>query len=544
MKAVKIQKMVVKGKRCINGILVIYNHNLCPYASNMFEHIKAFRENSRFPVWEVNTHFGFPEVLRELEFKVIVLHYSIFGWTSVFLSEEFLEYLGESGDSYKIAFFQDEYRYWPERSEVLNRFKVDCVYTCIEPEYYDATYRKYTRVPRLVTYLPGYVSEEMVRWAGEVIKPDRQRRIDVGYRGRRSYHYMGKAAREKHEIGTRFLELASGSGLSMDITSEESKRIYGRQWLGFLGDCRAVLGVEAGVSIFDIDNVVIPQYQKMVAENPEITFEEVYGRLLFQYDGKGIYYRTMSPRVFEAAAVRSCQILFEGRYSGILEPMVHYIPLKKDFSNFEEVLRMYRDESIRRELTENAHRDLISSGRYSYREFMREFDEGLEAAGVEIGIPGEVEDRVTEWLNEGGRSLLVKKIGVQQREYQELVNRDVALQVQYMEQQRQLQKLAEAHQSLQVQYMEQQKRLQQLIGQRAALQGPEIGNSDWNSVIRPRELNFHGAGAYTGGWGRFVKVTLTNWGRSSKVFIANALRACPLVYKVVRSIWSGFQKSE
>jgi len=48
-----------------------------------------------------------------------------------------------------------------------------------------------------------------------------------------------------------------------------------------------VLGVEAGVSIFDIDNVVIPQYQKMVAEKPEITFEEVYGRLLFQYDGKG-----------------------------------------------------------------------------------------------------------------------------------------------------------------------------------------------------------------------------------------------------------------
>ena len=57
----------------------------------------------------------------------------------------------------------------------------------------------------------------------------------------------------------------------------------------------------------------------------------MYERLLAQYDGKGVYYLTMSPRVFEAAAVRSCQILFEGRYSGILEPMVHYIPLKKDF---------------------------------------------------------------------------------------------------------------------------------------------------------------------------------------------------------------------
>ena len=52
-----------------------------------------------------------------------------------------------------------------------------------------------------------------------------------------------------------------------------------------------------------------------------------------------VYYRTISPRHFEAAAFRICQVLFEGRYSGVLEPMVHYIPLKKDFSNIDEVIR-------------------------------------------------------------------------------------------------------------------------------------------------------------------------------------------------------------
>jgi len=61
---------------------------------------------------------AFPEVLRELEFKVIVLHYSLFLLAAV-LSEgmSFWSILCESGNSYKIAFFQDEYRYWPERSE-------------------------------------------------------------------------------------------------------------------------------------------------------------------------------------------------------------------------------------------------------------------------------------------------------------------------------------------------------------------------------------------------------------------------------------------
>ena len=47
--------------------------------------------------------------------------------------------------------------------------------------------------------------------------------------------------------------------------------------------------------------------------------------------------------------------------------MVHYIPLAKDFSNLDEVLGRVRDADLRRELTENAHRDLIASGRYSLR---------------------------------------------------------------------------------------------------------------------------------------------------------------------------------
>ena len=56
-----------------------------------------------------------------------------------------------------------------------------------------------------------------------------------------------------------------------------------------------------------------------------------------------IPYRTISPRNFEAAAFRVCQILYEGHYSGVMEPMRHYIPLRKDFSNFDEVVERFRD---------------------------------------------------------------------------------------------------------------------------------------------------------------------------------------------------------
>ena len=80
-----------------------------------------------------------------------------------------------------------------------------------------------------------------------------------------------------------------------------------------------------------------------------------------------IPYRTISPRHLEAAAFRVCQILFEGRYAGLLEPMVHYIPLRKDFSNLDEVLDRFRDADLRAQIAENAYRDLIASRRAELR---------------------------------------------------------------------------------------------------------------------------------------------------------------------------------
>jgi hypothetical protein len=396
-------------RKKINGILIIYHHYLSPYASMIMELVASFQRHSHFNVWAVNVELGFPKVLRDYEFQVIVLHYSLFGWLPFYLSKEYLEYLAESEGSYKIAFFQDEYRYWPERSDLLNRYKFDCVYTCIEPAYFKDTYQRYTNVPKLFTYIPGYVSDDMVKLAREVTKSDRERTIDIGYRGRQSYHYMGRGGREKHEIGSRFRELASGLGFKLDIEMEEHKRIYGRQWLEFLANCRAVLGVEAGVSIFDIDNVIYPQYQTMLAENPKITFEEVYNRLLFQHEGKGVYYRTVSPRAFEAAAVRTCQILYEGNYSGILKPMVHYIPLKKDFSNFDQVIAMYRDESLRRELTNNAYRDLIASGQYSYRQFIEMFDQELIKMGISLKVSPASVLKISARLSEQRVSVKIRK---------------------------------------------------------------------------------------------------------------------------------------
>jgi hypothetical protein len=234
-----------------------------------------------------------------------------------------------------------------------------------------------------------------VRLAAQIAKPDEERGIDIGYRGRSLLPYMGKGAREKAEIGTGFSERARGSGLRLDIAVDEKSRIYGDKWFEFLADCRAVLGTEAGVSIFDLDDVVQAEYERLVADNPAIGFDELAERLLNAWEDN-IYYRTVSPRHFEAAALRVCQILFEGKYSGVLQPLVHYIPLKKDFSNLDDVLRLFRDRGLRRELTENAYRDLIASGEYSYRHFIESFDAELMAAGHGFEVDERSAHRVTD----------------------------------------------------------------------------------------------------------------------------------------------------
>jgi hypothetical protein len=214
--------------------------------------------------------------------------------------------------------------------------------------------------------------------------PDARRPIDIGYRGRPLAAHMGRGALEKYEIGHRFAQMAEGSGLTLDIGLEEHDRLYGDDWPRFLARCKGMLGVESGVSVFDLDDRVADRYERLSADGRKVALKDLVEAEALE---DKVYYRTISPRHFEAAAMRTCQILFEGRYSGAMEPMVHYIPLRKDFSNFDEVVSRFRDPGVRRELTENAYRDLIASGRYSYARFIEDFDRDLTAAGLQPEVP-------------------------------------------------------------------------------------------------------------------------------------------------------------
>ena len=369
-------------------------------ASNVNENIAAFGRHSRFPVYPINTALGFPEGLARLEFDAILLHYSLFrhGVDPYHLQGGFFEYLGEAS-GYKLATFQDEHHWCGKRFAFLNEYGIDCVFTLFEPRYFAETYGRYAPgVSRLVYQLPGYVGPELEEAGRRFSKPETERSIDVGYRGRTMAAYMGRGAIEKFDVGERFAARAKGRDIRLDIDVLEESRLYGDQWPQFIANCRAVLGSESGASCSDLEDEVRTAYERLGAElGREPTIEEMEAEgTLPRWDWK-VPYRMASPRHFEAAALGVCQILYEGAYSGVMEPMRHYIPLKKDFSNFDEVLERFRDDEVRRELTENSRRDLIESGTYSYRRIVaEEFDPVLADAGLnaQVGLQRAVSSEV------------------------------------------------------------------------------------------------------------------------------------------------------
>ena len=106
--------------------------------------------------------------------------------------------------------------------------------------------------------------------------------------------------------------------------------------------------------------------ERYLAEHPDASFEEVEAACFPGEDGK-LQLFAISPRHLEACATRTCQVLVEGEYSGVLRAGEHYIPIAKDLSNVEEVLDIVQSDSERERITANAYRDVVASGDYTYR---------------------------------------------------------------------------------------------------------------------------------------------------------------------------------
>jgi hypothetical protein len=355
------------------------------HAATILEHISALERLSRHRVRRYNPRgISHSRALDLDEFDAVVVHYSLFALSDAYLARDFLEKLGRF-QGLKIQFIQDEYRQVDDMAALMRHVGIDVLFTLV-PEREIPRVWSEDRLPgvRKIHTLAGYISADAI---AHPAPPLEERPLHVGYRGRTLPYWIGVLGQEKAWIAQGFLERAAPYGLRCDIGWTESDRIYGRSWLEFISSCRVTLGSESGATITDFDGFIERRVKDYLVQNPAADFWDVHRNLLAPYEGN-VCINVISPRIFEAIALRTGLVLFPGEYSGVIERERHYIVLEKDFSNMGEVVAKIRDVDYLRELTTRAFDEIVTPGRYSLQTFVQQFDAVLdERAGRRAARP-------------------------------------------------------------------------------------------------------------------------------------------------------------
>jgi hypothetical protein len=341
------------------------------------EHLYSFRRYSEDNVYYLNLALKrVPDYVRRVPFDLVVFH--TFFLTNHWRGRDHFRQLMSRAaalkniQAVKAMLPQDEFIHSDLLSEFIREFSIDHVFSVAPPSTWRAIYRgvDFERV-KFHNVLTGYLDEDRLPRIVAVGAASRGRPIDIGYRtAGKPVPWFGRHGFLKQRIADVFIEKAAAKGLVTDISTRDEDAIPGEAWYDFLARCKYTLGVESGTSLIDPDGTIRRRTEDYLAHHPEAPYENVEAACFPGLDGQVKLY-ALSPRHLEACVTRTCQILTEGDYNGILEAGTHYIPLKKDFSNIDEVLEKVVRDDGRERMTEKAYNDIVASGRYTYRHFVR-----------------------------------------------------------------------------------------------------------------------------------------------------------------------------
>jgi len=351
------------------------------FTSAVYEHLLALKKWSRHRVVfaGLDSRSVLPYDLAA--FDAVVVHYSVrlpFDQIGERAADKLAGFPGV-----KALFIQDDYDYPRRAHHWIRRCGFDLVFTVVParsladiypPELFPGV--------QFVSVLTGYA--EKLRCPGSE-RPPSARPIVVGYRGRSLSLQYGLLGREKVSIGRVVKGYCEANDIVSDIAWTEDARIYGQDWYAFVARCRASLGTESGCNVFDWHGNLARRLAGYARAHPDASEDEIYEAVVAPLERPGLM-NQISPRCFEAAALRSVLVLFEGEYSGILEPDVHFIPLRKDFSNLAEVFARLADDRFCDEMAERTYADVVASGAYSYGSLGALVDRHLDSAGASKGL--------------------------------------------------------------------------------------------------------------------------------------------------------------
>lgn len=366
---------MINTKNTDVNVLILYDATQT-YVKTTLEYLDSFQLFSKYNISYAAAVAQQQYYLEYENYDVIILHYSIrlsFDWhMPKAVAAKLAAFKG-----LKLAFVQDEYDHTEMIWHHIKTLGINILFTCVPEASINQVYPQ-QQFPdtTFISVLTGYVPLEYQQLE-KYITPLSERNTLIAYRGRKLQFKYGNLTREKYLIGLQVKEYCKDKPYKIDIAWDERDRIYGDNWYKFLGGCRATLGTESGSNVFDFDGQLAQKIDDELKNDPAIDYDIIHEKYLREHDGK-IEMNQISPKIFESIVLRTALVLFEGKYSGVIEADKHYIPLKRDLSNIEDVLAKLQDIPYLESLTQRAFNDVILSGNYEYKKYIAQIDNIIE----------------------------------------------------------------------------------------------------------------------------------------------------------------------
>ena len=188
-----------------------------------------------------------------------------------------------------------------------------------------------------------------------------KRNIDIGFRGYLYHNLIGDM--ERTNAIKIFQEKGEAKELLCDI---QMKTISRELWATFLNSCKGIIGAESGTYYLTRDGKPIAKACDFLKEQPDPKFDDLFA-FAFQDCLDYVSGKAISSRHFEPIGTKTCQILVEGDYNGILNGGEHYIKLNKDLSNIEEAIQQFKDETFRNNMVEQTYNYVMDVHTHKHR---------------------------------------------------------------------------------------------------------------------------------------------------------------------------------
>ena len=238
-------------------LVVFYTTYSETYFRKTFQdHLLSIKKYSKEDVFYHNSYLESNFYLKKKSFDLIIFHYSFMAqkWNcnGSLLKQRWLKNLKGK----KVIMCQDEYINSKEVNEFIDSYNIKTVFSCSNNEKdKQIIYPNYDkRGFKIITVLPGYIEQSNIN-PQKLLKPHKNRGIDIFYRARSNSYFLGEFSLRKTSIAKKYLA-ESPNNLKLNISVNENDTITGKKWFEYLENSRVALGVEGGASCFDYNGSI------------------------------------------------------------------------------------------------------------------------------------------------------------------------------------------------------------------------------------------------------------------------------------------------